>query len=372
MTLGRQFPSVFQRVVAFSELAHNRLRSAVRPPYSQLFLVDDGADWVLSWEMREVGRIASKIGIQVSATEYPFGIRRQALFYADQFILTQPVLFEGGNRVGVSYFHGRSLAVEPSFGACYQALLRHHERIQRIQVSHSAMRDFVLESGISPDKVFLIPIGVNVSYFQVQTPESRRQARQAYDLPQSAVVVGSFQKDGVGWGEGLQPKKIKGPHVFLKVIELLKPHVRELFVLLSGPARGYVKAGLERLGVPYRHLYVKDYPEVGRLFQALDLYLVTSCEEGGPKAVLESMATGVPLVTTRVGQAIDLVRHGENGWIAEIEDAERLAELAHYVIEHRNSLDSVLGDGRQTAEANAYEAQTSLWHEFFRGFVEFS
>ena len=43
-------------------------------------------------------------------------------------------------------------------------------------------------------------------------------------------------------------------------------------------------------------------------------------DEGGPRAALEAMATGVPLVSTRVGQAADLVRHGENGWLADVDD----------------------------------------------------
>src|SRR4030042_5423029 len=119
------------------------------------------------------------------------------------------------------------------------------------------MRDLVLASGIAPEKVFLIPIAINLSFFPVQTEESRRQARAQLGLPESAVVIGSFQKDGNGWGEGLEPKLIKGPDVFLKTISILKESISELFILLSGPARGYVKKGLEELKVPYKHVYFK-------------------------------------------------------------------------------------------------------------------
>src|SRR4030042_619279 len=218
------------------------------------------------------------------------------------------------------------------------------------------MRDVVLASGIAPEKVFLIPTAIHLSCFPVQTKESRRQARAQLGLPQSAVVVGSFQKDGNGWGEGLEPKLIKGPDIFLQTLEILKGRIPELFVLLSGPARGYVKKGLERLQVPYQHLYLQSYPEVGKLFQALDVYLVSSRQEGGPKAVLEAMASGVPLVTTRVGQAMDLVRHGENGWVGESEDFEGLAFWAEYAVSQRTETEEILKLGRRTAEANTYES----------------
>jgi len=53
--------------------------------------------------------------------------------------------------------------------------------------------------------------------------------------------------------------------------------------------------------------------------------LMTSREEGGPKGVLESMATGIPVVATRVGMVPELISSGENGVVAESEDVETLS-----------------------------------------------
>ncbi|MDP2933318.1 MAG: glycosyltransferase family 4 protein, partial [bacterium] len=252
----------------------------------------------------------------------------------------------------------------------YTALSKHHERISRIQVSHSQMREAILQTGIEPAKVFLIPIGVNLDFFPFGSAETKIAARHKFNIPQSAFVIGSFQKDGVGWEEGLEPKLIKGPDILTRTLKQLKKTIPELFVLLVGPARGYVKVDLERLGIPYRDLLWQPYPEVGQLFSTLDLYLVTSRQEGGPKAVLESMASGVPLVTTRVGQAMDLVRHGENAWMVDVEDVDGLAYWAKFVYEHENAgLDAVLQAGRATAEANSYTAQLPLWEKFMEGFV---
>ena len=341
-------------------------------PYSHLILVSDSPIWVLAQEMRELASLAAQMGIPVAAPRLAELVDGQSLFYASHFHLLLAETWPGRyNRFGATYFHGKPGSGIPAFDACYRRLCRDHSRIERIQVSHTEMRDVVLASGIAPEKVFLIPIAVNLSFFPVQTKESRRQARAQLGLPESAVVVGSFQKDGNGWGEGLEPKLIKGPDIFLQTLEILKERIPELFVLLSGPARGYVKKGLERLQVPYQHLYLQSYPEVGKLFQALDVYLVSSRQEGGPKAVLESMASGVPLVTTRVGQAMDLVRHGENGWLVESGDVQGLAHWTEYVVGHRGGIAEVLEKGRHTAEANTYESQLPLWRDFMRGFVEF-
>jgi glycosyltransferase involved in cell wall biosynthesis len=255
----------------------------------------------------------------------------------------------------------------------YNGLRVHHEKITRVQVTHSEMRDVVVRTGIDPSKVFLIPIGINLDFFPMQAAERKKATREKLGIPQTAFVVGSFQKDGVGWGDGMEPKLIKGPDVFLAAIRLLKEDVPELFVLLTGPSRGYVKRGLDEMGVPYKHAYYRHYPEVAGMFAALDLYIVASRQEGGPKAILESMASGVPLVTTCVGQAMEIVKHGVNAWMTNVENAEALAAFASQVYRSdRESLNIVLRAGRATAEANSYDSQTEMWRAFMKGFVELS
>ena len=342
-------------------------------PYRDVLFVSEGAGWVTSWELREIGRIAGSLGLRTRRSgPLPAALPGQSMFFANKYIvLTRPRRYlSGGSRIAFPYYHGNPDSGDPSFVRCYENLKRFHGRICRIQVTHSQVRDLVLSSGIDPSKVFRIPIGINLSFFRPAEPEERRRLRQKYDVPLHAAVIGSFQKDGEGWGEGRRPKRVKGPDVFLDVVRVLKTSISDLFILLSGPARGYVKEGLEKLGVPYRHVFLKDYRKVGELYRCLDLYLVTSREEGGPKAVLESMASGVPLVTTRVGQAMDLVRHGENGWMTGVEDVEGLAHWVEKVLAHTNERSRVLENGLRTARANTYDAQRDLWRDFFRGFVD--
>jgi glycosyltransferase involved in cell wall biosynthesis len=146
--------------------------------------------------------------------------------------------------------------------------------------------------------------------------------------------------------------------------------VPELHLLLTGPARGYVRAGLERLGIPHRHVHLPDVESVAQVYPAIDVCLVTSRDEGGPRAVLEAMATRVSLVTTKVGQAADLVRHGENGWMVEPEDVEGLVDcVLRVATAGAPDLDPVLEAGRAVAEATSYDALRPSWRALLDGFV---
>jgi glycosyltransferase involved in cell wall biosynthesis len=345
-------------------------RTALWAPYSRLFVVGDGAGWVLDEEGRGLEATARRLGIRCAPARWLPWARRQAVFYCSQFVLEGDALAATTHRIGTSYFHGRPGTGVPEFDGTFRGLCRHHPRVERLRVSHREMRDVVLESGIVPEKVHVIPIAVDLPRFPVQSAESRRRARAWLGIPQSAAVVGSFLKDGVGWGEGLEPKLIKGPDVLVRVLEGLRSRVPDLFVLLSGPARGYVKGHLDRLGIPYRHVFVPEHRGVGRLFQALDVCLIASRQEGGPKAVLEAMASGVPVVSTRVGQATDLVRHGENGWLTAVEEVEALVHWTEQALRRPAGMDRVLAAARRTAEAHSHEAQLPLWRRLLGGFVE--
>lgn len=339
-------------------------------PFSRLILVKDKADWVIDEEMKALARISSQLGVRVASGRWDAGARRQCVFYGSQFFLLAPDWITSSHRIAVAYFHGKPGTGFKDFDDLFQRVCQHGGRISRIQVSHSEMRDILLDAGLPRERVHLIPIGINLDYFPLQTPESRRQARERFGLPVQAALLGSFQKDGCGWGQGLEPKLIKGPDILLETCRILKARVPELFIVLSGPARGYVMNGLRALGIPYKHFLLEHYAEVGHLFQTLDGYLIPARQEGGPKAVLESMASGVPLVSTRVGQAMDLIDSGRNGYLVDVGDAEGLAHWTQVILEHKDGTSPLVQEGRATAEAHTYDRQRPLWERFLEGFVE--
>jgi glycosyltransferase involved in cell wall biosynthesis len=347
------------------------LRTRSWPDHSRLFVVQEGAEWVLAYEARQLRALAESMGILVGPESWASGVGGQSIFHESQFTLLLHDFERRGNRLGFAYFHGRpGTPGFPEFDACFETLGRRHAEIDRVQVTNAAMEEVVLETGIAASKLHRIPIGIDVRAFAPRTPAAQTAARRELDVPESAFVVGSFQKDGVGWGEGLEPKLIKGPDTLLAAAERLRERIPDLWFLLTGPSRGYVRTGLERLGIPYRHHFLPSTEAVATAYEAIDLCIVASREEGGPKAVLESMAIGVPLVTTRVGQATDLVRHEANGFLVDVEDVEAIVEWSARVAgASSEELERIREEGLATARANSYEALRPRWHALLDGFV---
>jgi glycosyltransferase involved in cell wall biosynthesis len=74
---------------------------------------------------------------------------------------------------------------------------------------------------------------------------------------------------------------------------------------------------------------------VFEVIASADVLLLTSREEGSPNCVLEAMAIGTPVVSTRTRGTAECVRHGETGWLAEVGDVEQLASAVTHIIAGR-------------------------------------
>jgi glycosyltransferase involved in cell wall biosynthesis len=327
--------------------------------YSRLFVVGDRLGWSIDDDRVRLVATARRLGYKVAPNAALPLVRRQSVFQHNHFNALQPRWLGSSHRLGLSYFHGRpGTPGYPEFDRAYAALKENADRIDRVQVTHAEMHELVVDAGVPPERVFAIPIGVDLEHFPFGPGRTGR-----------GFVVGSFVKDGVGMGEGLEPKLLKGPDTLVAVVERLRERIPELSVLLTGPARGYVRGELERRGIPVRHLVLGSRNELAQTYHAVDVCLVTSRQEGGPKAVLEGMATGVPVVTTRVGQAAELVSDGENGLLSDVDDVGALVAAVQRVHDDSELRGRLREHGRRTAEAYAEERLDPRWAELLDGFA---
>lgn len=318
-----------------------RAQRARRAP-AGLYYISDAQDWSTRQDGLAItgGMKTLHPGLVCDVRKKVEGLYHQVIHYGSTWALVKNLeRTDASNRRIATIFHGHE-GMSADFDAALRLLARAGDRIDRFVTACSGMGARLRGWGIPEEKIRVIPLGVDLKRFRPASAEARRERRAELGIPEGAVCVGSFQKDSKGWGEGMEPKLQKGPDVFIEaVVRLARRH--PVHVLLTGPSRGYVKAELEKAGIPFAHAYLPEFDDLPRMFDALDLYLVTSREEGGPKALLECMATGVPFVTTRVGMAPDIIRSGENGVIVEVEDVEALAREGGRILEdaeHRRRL----------------------------------
>jgi glycosyltransferase involved in cell wall biosynthesis len=119
----------------------------------------------------------------------------------------------------------------------------------------------------------------------------------------------------------------------------------------DGPLRASLEGEAEELGLrPERFLFLGERAEVAPLLREADLLVLTSEREGTPNAVLEAMASGVPVVATDVGGVSELVEHGATGLLVPEGDEGALREAVERLLSSEAGRRSMGERARAAAE----------------------
>ena len=102
---------------------------------------------------------------------------------------------------------------------------------------------------------------------------------------------------------------------FLRLISSQHPaHARlRLMIIGDGPMRAECQAMLERAGAAHRAWLPGERADLARLLRVMDLMVLPALAESSGNALLEAMATGLPVVATSVGVHKELVQPGLTG-----------------------------------------------------------
>ena len=273
-----------------------------RFPGSVIYLVERGG-----WSIYEDGVSTclelNKKGFRANIDFFLWGYKRTIIHFGSLHLFDKLFSLNHGsqNIYIVNVFHG-SQDLDENIDRALSKLKQYQDHLFAINVTNSKMLDYLVEKGIDRNRIEILPVGYDPNLFCHKPASARLLAKKKLGLPLGVPIVGSFQKDGEGWGEGNSPKLIKGPDILVEVLGKVKKNY-DFFVLLTGPSRGFVKNGLTAGGVQFKVCTTSSIQEMPLFYAAIDLYLICSRDEGGPKAVLEALACGTPLISSDVGVA---------------------------------------------------------------------
>jgi len=321
-----------------------------------LILIPDKKDWVV---MNIVKNLSKELKNQRLISTY---ITKSTSKLKNKIIHLSPIFTaikqipnaDKSNKIIVSWFHVNNLPIEKEYA---DIIIKNNILVH---TTCTNTKKDLLKLKILEEKIKVIPLGINSKIFK--PTNNKAKAKSRLNLPQNKIIIGSFQKDGEGWQEGNEPKLIKGPDIFCDVVEKLSKKY-PIHILLTGPARGYVKNRLTKANISFTHKYLKNYNDIVKYYHALDLYLITSRLEGGPMAILESWATGTPLVSTKVGMIPDIASDTIDTLLADIENIDQITTQAEKIIENKDTARKLSSNAIKKAQKYSWQNISNIYYQ---------
>jgi glycosyltransferase involved in cell wall biosynthesis len=185
-----------------------------------------------------------------------------------------------------------------------------------IAVTERVRRDLLTRGIGRPDRIVVVPLGLDLDPMQA-APARRGELRAELGLAPGTPLVGIVAR--------LVP--VKAHETFLQVARDLAPVRPDAVFLIvgDGERRGALEAMARELGVGDRVRFLGWRADLDRLYADLDVVVLTSKNEGSPVALIEAMAAGRPVVSTRAGGVEDVVADGVTGRVVPVGDAGAIA-----------------------------------------------
>lgn len=225
-----------------------------------------------------------------------------------------------GVPVVIHTYHGHIL--HGYYGFFKTRLLRLMERAlahftdRLITVSEQVRQDILAYGVARPEKVSVIPLGFDLEPFSKCEME-RGTFRQELGLVDEMRLIGIVGR--------IFP--IKNHRLFLDSalhVAAETPNVR-FVVVGDGALRPAMEHHASNLGLADQVVFTGWRHDLPRIYADLDVLVISSDNEGTPVSAIEAMASGRPVVATRVGGLPDLVAEGETGYLVPPRDPRAMA-----------------------------------------------
>ena len=189
--------------------------------------------------------------------------------------------------------------------------LKHYEHVWC--VSHK-LHEHCLSMGIQSSKCSRLDNGVDISQYSRKADILTAQKRLG--IPSGRMVVGAIGR----------LSREKGFDTLIRTVHSLaqEGHKVHLVIAGEGPQENALRQLVAQLGAEEYVNILGFQANTVHVYEALNVYALSSVSEGMPNVVLEAMAMGVPIVATRVGAMPQLLTSGLSGLLVEPGSVEKM------------------------------------------------
>ncbi|WP_431274096.1 glycosyltransferase [Variovorax ureilyticus] len=217
---------------------------------------------------------------------------------------------------------------------------RYADCIDLTFVENREVKQWLLEAGELNDRISLVESGVDLKSYA--PAEVNQDFLDSEGIPTGAIVVGYFGR----WSDE------KDPIGFVEIAKLVSEELDVVFVMTgAGPLDANLQEAIASAKFPKGRFLMKGaVPDIKPYVQACDILVLPSKMDGRPTVVMEALASGVPVVASRVGALPEIFEDGRQGYLCTPGDYKSFAESITELALDERKLTQFKHDARLLAE----------------------
>jgi glycosyltransferase involved in cell wall biosynthesis len=237
---------------------------------------------------------------------------------------------------------GIAAAMGSGVAACILGYL--HRRVNACIAISDATRAEAIRFGVPPERIHLIPNGLNSREFYPASSQERKVARRALGLNCERLVL---------YVGRLSPEK--NPLGLLEAWAAVHTKAREgalLALVGDGPQREEVHAKAHAPNLAGSVHLAGQCGNVATWYRAADIYVISSHNEGLSNSMIEALACGVPVISTRVSGSSILLESPIAGLVVDTGNVENLAGAMESLLQNESLRTQFATNARRTFETH--------------------
>jgi glycosyltransferase involved in cell wall biosynthesis len=180
----------------------------------------------------------------------------------------------------------------------------------------NAIRNVLVKDGVDPEKVITVYSGIDLKRFNEKFASAK--LKKEFNISPKTIILGNVA--------ALVDHKDQA--TLLKSISLIPCKFKiKLLIIGEGELETKLKKLANDLNLNDRVLFTGFRKDIPELLAMMDIFIITSKEEGLGTSVLDAMASGLPVVSTRGGGLGEMIEHGQGGFLTAVKDSVRIAEF---------------------------------------------
>jgi glycosyltransferase involved in cell wall biosynthesis len=229
------------------------------------------------------------------------------------------------------------------FGGFYLRVLKNSDFIT---VTGVKSRKILIKKGVDKDKIFILPNVINMKDYSCDSTVDKK-----YDIS----FIGRLTY-------------VKRLDVFFRVISEVVKVIPGIKVAMIGEGEDLekCKALVKELSLENNIEFLGYRKDINQLINKSKISLLTSESEGMPSVIIESMACGVPVISSDVGDIGDIIQDGKNGFLIDkFDDVISYKDKIVKILSDKKVYKKMSGESLKVRNIHSVENATRIWEEIF-------